>query len=177
MYDIQDPFAHVSFLRKWRSALLSELACFAYARDLLRGKVRESEYDSFRLHVLKLLEIDMANSLVPHVQVGFDFEALCKHGRFYLGRCEDKHATFTTAVSYDLIASFDEAPIIVESYLHSLFDKLADRDQVFCDGTDMQYVLEVGLFAIVSEWDDPDTLYWMSRVIACLDISGSFGFL
>ena len=124
-------------LQKWRSALRSEPTRFAYARNLLRGKVRESEYDSFRLHVLKLLEIDMANSLVPQVQVGFDFEALCKHGRFYLGRCEDKHATFTTAVSYDLIASFDEAPIIVESYLHSLFDNLTDRDQVFCHSGDM----------------------------------------
>ena len=67
MYDIQDPFAHVPLLQKWRSALFSELTCFAYARDLLHGKVRESEYDSFRLHVLKLLEINMANSLVPYV--------------------------------------------------------------------------------------------------------------
>ena len=84
MYDIQDPFAHMPLLRKWRSALLSELACFAYAHDLLRGKVRESEYDSFGLHVLNLLEIDIANSLVPYIQVRFDFEAFCKHGRFYL---------------------------------------------------------------------------------------------
>ena len=90
-----------------------ELAFFAYARDLLRSKVWKSEYDSFGLHVLKLLEIDMANSLVPHIHVRLNFGALCKHGRFDLGRCEDKHATFTAAVSYDLIASFDEAPIIV----------------------------------------------------------------
>ena len=34
--------------------------------------------------------------------------------------------TFTVAVSYELISSFDEAPIIVESYLHSLFDNLTD---------------------------------------------------
>ena len=68
-----------------------------------------------------------------------------------------------------MIASFDEAPIIVESYLHSLFDSLIDRDQVFCDSGDMQYILEVGLVAIVS-----DMLYWMSRVIAYLDISRSF---
>ena len=65
MYDIQDPFPHILLFRKWRSALLSELACFAYARNLLRGKVRESEYDSFRLHVLKLLKFDMTKSLVP----------------------------------------------------------------------------------------------------------------
>ena len=36
-------------------------------------------------------------------------------------------------------------------------------------------VLEVGLVAIVSEWDVPDVFYWMSPVIACLDISGSLG--
>ena len=75
MYDIQDPFAHVPFIRKWRSALLSELACFAYARYLLRGKVWESECD-FGLHILKLLEINMANSLLPNVHVGFDFTSV-----------------------------------------------------------------------------------------------------
>ena len=68
-------------------------------------------------------------------------------------------------------------PIIVESFMHSLFNNLTDRDQVFCDGRDMQYVLEVGLFATISKWDIPDMLYWMSRVISCLDISGSFGFV
>ena len=78
-------------LRNISTALLSELACFAYARDLLRGKVQESEDDSFGLHTLKLLEINMASTLVPYIQVIFDFEALCKHGRFDLGPCEDKH--------------------------------------------------------------------------------------
>ena len=74
-----------------------------------------------------------------------------------------------------LVASFDEAPLIVESYLHSLFDNLTDRDQVFGDSGDMQYIFEVSLMAIVSEWDVPDMLYWMSHVIPCLDISGSLG--
>ena len=125
MYDIQDPFAHVPLLRKWR-AVFPELACFAYARNLLRGKARESEYDSFGLHILKLLKINMADSLVPFVRVEFDFEALCKHGRFDLGRCEDKHTAFSAAVSYDSVAFFDEAPLIIKSYLHSLLDYLTD---------------------------------------------------
>ena len=102
------------------------LACFAYAHDLLRGKTRKSEYDSFGLHVLELLEIDMADSLVPYGQVGFDFEALWKHGRFDLGRCEDKHTAFSAAVSYDSVAFLDEAPLIVEAYLHSLLDYLTN---------------------------------------------------
>jgi hypothetical protein len=126
MYDIQGPFAHVPLLRKWRSALFPVLACFAYARDLLRGKARKSEYDSFGLHVLKLLEIDMADSLVPYVQVGLGFQALCEHGRFDLGRCEDEHTAFSATVSYDSVVFFDEAPLIVEAYLHSLLDYLTD---------------------------------------------------
>ena len=83
--------------------------------------------------------------------------------------------TFTTAVSYNLVASFDEAYLIVEPYLHSLFDNLTDRDQIFGNSGDMQYVFEVGLVAIVAEWDVPDMLYGMSRVISYLDISGLLG--
>ena len=113
-------------LRKWRLALFPELACFAYTRNLLRGKARDSKYDSFGLHILKLLKINMANSLVPYVQVRFDFEALCKNGRFDLSRCEDKYMAFSAAVSYDSVTFFDEAPLIIESYLHSLLDYLTD---------------------------------------------------
>ena len=87
-------------LRKWRSAL------FPDTRNLLRGKARESEYDSFGQHILKLLKINMANSLVPYFQVRFDFEALCKHGRFDLSRCKDKHTAFSAAMSYDVVAFF-----------------------------------------------------------------------
>ena len=124
-------------LRKWRSALFPVLACFAYARDLLRGKTRKSEYDPFDLHILEPLKINMADSLVPYVQVGLGFEALCEHGRFDLGRCEDKHTAFSATVSYDSVVFFDEAPLIVESYLHALLDYLPDRDQVLGDGGNM----------------------------------------
>ena len=126
MYDIQGPFAHVPLLRKWRSALFPILACFAYARDILRGKAWKAEYYSFGLHVLELLEIDMADSLMPYVQVGLGFKALCEHSRFDLGRCEDKHTAFSATVSYDSVVFFDEAPLIVEAYLHSLLDYLTD---------------------------------------------------
>ena len=45
--------------------------------------------------------------------------------------------TTSAAVSYDLVAFFNEAPLIVESYLHSLLDYLTDRDQVLGDGGNM----------------------------------------
>ena len=57
MGDIQYPFAQTLLFRKWRSGLLSEQAHFAYPRNLLRGKVRESEYDSCRLHVLGRIQL------------------------------------------------------------------------------------------------------------------------
>ena len=115
----------------------------------------------------------MANSLVPYIQVGFDFEALCVHGRFDLGRCEDEHTAFSAAVSYDSVAVFNEAPLVVEAYLHSLLDNLTYRDQILCDRGNVQYVLEVGLLAVVAKWNVPDMLYWMRRIIACFDLSGS----
>ena len=102
--------------------MLSELACFAYARDLLRGKVRESEYDSFGLHLLKLLEIDMANSLVPYIQIGFDFEAFCKHGRLHFVRLEDENLTFLSIVSYELsVFSTNHPSLLIQPHLHALF--------------------------------------------------------
>ena len=49
----------------------------------------------------------------------------------------DKHMAFSVAVSYDSVVFFDEAPLIVESYLHSLLDYLTDRDQILGDGGDV----------------------------------------
>ena len=79
-------------------------------------------------------------------------------------------------MSYDLIASLDEAPIVIESPLSMKHNLALDQEQVFHNGEDMQHVLEVGLFSIISEWNIPDMLYWMSPIITCLDISEMFGF-
>ena len=61
-------------------------------------------------------------------------------------------------MSHDSVAVFDEAPLVTEAYLHSLLDYLTDRDQILCDRGDMQYVLEVGLLAVVAKWNVPDML-------------------
>ena len=124
MYYIQDPFAHIPLVWKW-SALLAELACFTYARNLFLAECRESDYDSFQLHVLEFLEIDVADFLVPQIQVSFDFEAFCKHGELYLIWFQDKHSAFSLTVSYQSPFSLNKAPFIIELYLHDLFDNLA----------------------------------------------------
>ena len=142
MYYIQDPFAHIPLVWEWLTALISKLACLVYAGNLPCREVRESDYNSFCLHVLELLEIYVANSLVPQFYVGFDFLAFCIHG------LEDEHMAFSTTVCYDVISFFDEASVIVEAYLHTLFYNLADRDQILRDSRHMQSLFPNGTFPI-----------------------------
>ena len=61
---IQDSFAHILVYREWMSALFAELARLTYANTLSFYEIQESSDDSFWLHVLELLDIDVANSLV-----------------------------------------------------------------------------------------------------------------
>ena len=64
--------------------LLAELAGRTYTFNLFLLECRDPDDDSFRLHCLELLEVDMANPLVPQLYVGVGFGAFCKHGRFHL---------------------------------------------------------------------------------------------
>ena len=61
---IQDSFAHILVYREWMSALFAELARLTYANTLSFCEIQDSSDDSFWLHVLELLDIDVANSLV-----------------------------------------------------------------------------------------------------------------
>ena len=84
-----------------------------------------SDYNPFRLHVLEFLEINVANSLVEQFQAGFDFEAFCIHCWVYLAWFEDKHSAFSATMHDEAALLFDEAPFIIEPYLHPLFNDLA----------------------------------------------------
>ena len=63
--DVEYAFARVPLLRKWLPMLLAELARLTYAFGLSLFEDWESDDDSFRLHCLKLLKVDVANPLVP----------------------------------------------------------------------------------------------------------------
>ena len=93
---------------------LAELARFAYAFNLLLFECRESDDDSFRLHCLKFVEIDVANSLVPQLYVGIDFRAFCEHGRLHLVRIEDEHSALSSSAHDDSTLFSNEAPFFVE---------------------------------------------------------------
>ena len=106
--------------------IVCELIRFTYTYHLLFGKSRESDDDSFRLYSFELLEVDVANSFVPQIQVSFDYEAFCKHSQLHLILLEDEHLAFSSTVRYWFAFFLNKAHIIIESYLHALFDNLAD---------------------------------------------------
>ena len=147
--------------------LLSELACFTYAFNLLFFECWESDDDSFQFHCLYFLEIDVANSLVPQLYVGIGFGAFCEHGRFHLVCIKNKHA------HDDSTLFFNEAPALVESDLHPLLNNLADRDQILRDGGNMQDIFNVGFLTFFAERDITDVPNRMRSVVSGFDIARS----
>ena len=125
MYHIYDPFAHVPFLWEWLSVLFAELASLTYTYNILLSESREFDDDSFQLHSLELLEIDVAYPLVLQLYVGVGSLALGIHCRSQLVRVEDEHSTFSPTTSDKSAFFFDEASSIVEANLHALFNYLA----------------------------------------------------
>ena len=97
-------------------------------RTLGRLEGQKSNYDSLRLHSAKPLEVYVADSLVPQLDVCLDFETFGVHGRFYLVRIEDEHAAFSPPLSYDSTIFCYKASSVVETDLHALLHDLADRD-------------------------------------------------
>ena len=153
--------------------LLAELARFAYTFNLLLFECRESDDDSFRLHCLKFVEIDVANSLVPQLYVGIGFRAFCEHGRFHLVRIENEHSALSSSARDDSALFFDEATVLVESNLHPLLNQLADRDQILRDGRYMQDIFNVGLLTFFTERNIADVPNRMRSVVSGFDIAGS----
>ena len=87
---LEEAFAYGALLREWESMLFAELACFAHSFNSFRFEGRESEYDSLRLHSAEPLEVYVADSLVPQLDVCLGFETFDVHVRFYLVRVEDE---------------------------------------------------------------------------------------
>ena len=64
---------------------------------------------------------------------------------------ENEHSTLSSSARDKSALFFDEATALVKSYLHALFNNLADRDQFFRDGPNMQEILNVGLLTFFAE--------------------------
>ena len=155
------------------AGLLSKLARFTYAFNLLLFECWESDDDSFRLHRFEFVEIDVANSLVPQLNVGLGIRAFCEHGRLHVVRIEDDHPALSSFLRDDSALFFDEAPVLVESYLHPLLNHLAERDQILLDDGNMQDIFNVGLLTFFVERNIVDVPNRVRSVIYCFDIAGS----
>ena len=153
--------------------LLSELVGCTYAFNLLLFQCREPDDDSFRLHRLAFIEIDVANLLVPQLYVRIGFGSFCKHGRFHLVQIENEHSTPASSASDESALFFDEATVLVESNLHALFNNLADRDQIIRDGRDMQNILNVSLLTFFAKRNIANVSNRIRSVVSGFDIAGS----
>ena len=86
---------------------------------------------------------------------------------------ENEHPALSSSACDDSAFFFDEAPFLVESDLHSLFNRLADRDQIFRDSGYMQYIFNVCLLTSFAERDIADVPNRVRGVISGFDITGS----
>ena len=88
-------------------------------------------------------------------------------------RVEDEHPALSSSARDDSAFFFDKAPFLVESNLHALLNHLADRDQILCDGGNMQYIFNVCLLTSFAERDIADVPNRVRSVIPGFDITGS----
>ena len=144
-----------------------------YPFNLLLFECREFDYDFFRLHHFEFVEIDVANSLVPQLNDRVTFRAFCKHGQFHLVRIENEHSALSSSARNESALFFNETTTLVESYLHALFNNLADRDQILHDGRNMQDILNVSLLTFFAEWNIANVPNQVRSVISGFDIAGS----
>ena len=80
-------------------------------------------------------------------------------------RVEDEYLSFSSISSNKSIIFFNKAPFLIYLYLHALYYHLANRDQIFRDGREMQDVLDIGLFVIVLKQDISDISMGISQLL------------
>ena len=88
-------------------------------------------------------------------------------------RIENEHLALSSSARDDSVLFFDEAPVLVESDLHSLLNHLADRDQNFRDSGNMHVIFNVCLLTSFAEQDIADVPNRVRSVISGFNITGS----
>ena len=112
--------------------LLPALACF---KDLayLATELWQSGNHVFRLQLLKLLEIDLADFLVPQVDIRLDHLPFREHSGTHIIPFEDKHPPISASLRNNFALILNEAPKVRKPHLHPLVDNLTDGHQVLRD--------------------------------------------
>ena len=124
----------------------AKLTCF----DSKAGSSMKTPFDCITL------EVDLADSLVPQLDVRLDFKTFGIRGRFHLIRIENEHAAFSLSPRYKLAIFFYKASSIVETDLHASLHDLANRGQILCVCRNVQDILDTIVFASLAEWNVVD---------------------
>ena len=120
-------------------------------------------HNSFLLYWLEFMEVYMAKSLIPQLDICCVY---CVCQCWFRPCCvEDKHVTFSSCTSDIPILVRDEPTSMVESYFHSLLNNLANWDQILCDDWDMQYVLDVAFVMMMVKDHIPNVLNCVYGII------------
>ena len=88
-------------------------------------------------------------------------------------RIENEHSALSSFARDESALFFYEATTLVESNLHTLFNNLADIDQILRDGRNMQDILNVGFLTFVAERNIVNVLNQMHSVVSGFNIAGS----
>ena len=87
-------------------------------------------------------------------------------------RIENEHPALSSSARDDSALFFDDAPVLVESDLHSLLNHLAERDQIFRDSGNMQDIFNVCLLISFAKRNIADVPNQVRSVISGFDITG-----
>ena len=115
----------VLFGGEWKPVLLPALAGFTNL-GLSATKFQQSENNLFRLQILKPLVVDVANPLVPQVDVRLDLLPFRKHNGADIISVEDEHPPVSTPLRNYPALFLDETPEVRKPHLHSLVDDLSN---------------------------------------------------
>jgi hypothetical protein len=123
--------APITIVGERESVLLSELAGFTNLR-LTAAKFGQTENDLLRLQVLKPPKIDVADALVPQVDIRLGLLSLCEQSTIgaIVRSVEDEHPPFSAPSRNNPAFLLYEGSEVRKPNLHALVYDLSDRDQV-----------------------------------------------
>jgi hypothetical protein len=131
MYQIELVTAPITIVGERKSVLLPELAGFTNLCHAAT-KFGQTENYLFRLQVFKPPKVDVANLLVPQVDIRIGFLTLCEQSGVgaIVSTVEDEHPPFFASSRNNPAFLLDEGSEVRKPNLHPLVDHLSDRDQV-----------------------------------------------
>jgi hypothetical protein len=170
--------APITIVGEQKSVLLPELAGFTNLCGVAT-KFGQTENHMFRLQVLKPPKVDVADPLVPQVDIRLGFLSLREQGGVgsIVSTVEDKHPPVFASSRNNPAFLLDEGSEVCKSDLHSLVDDLSDRDQVLRNRRNVQHVHKFPFLSDAAQGNFSDVRNLVRSVVSSRDYSGGLRFL